>query len=334
MHTVEYPLVGASLRERGSHDALESLESSVVSLELGRLKAQVPAARESIGRHRWEQIVTPPADVVRSSQRDPRTVASRAYHKLHDMLRTCAIPPPRRSVHLCEAPGGFVQATEDVAPADWRWMALSLGAGAVPRPAAALLASERGRFIEADVFDVNSCMSHLDGSADLVTADGAIEMQHADLEREHLPLLLAQTRLVVRALRTGGDAIVKFFEAGQRDTLKWIAWMSRAFTSVSVIKPHGSRPTNSERYLVARGFESEPLPLDLDQFLVAVLWLKETRDALEDITRYQKKSLRVALDRTRELGDVRASFSRQLGVPAQEVASYRCPGTGASTSGR
>ena len=123
---------------------------------------------------------------------------SRAYHKLREILYTCALPPPRASVHLCEAPGGFVQAARDAAEGEgdgpaWRWRALSLagGDGGAPVPHPDVASDARGRFLEGDVLaaeadaGVRALLEHCAATpADLVTADGAVEMDHARLERD------------------------------------------------------------------------------------------------------------------------------------------------------
>jgi hypothetical protein len=91
-------------------------------------------------------------------------------------------------------------------------------------------------------------------AVDLVTADGAVEMDHGQLEDAHWPLLLAQTEVALRCLGPGGAYVVKFFEGYARDTTQaWIAALTHCFAAVSVIKPTSSRATNSERYLVCRG---------------------------------------------------------------------------------
>ena len=100
-----------------------------------------------------------------------------------------------------------------------------------------------------------------EGWASLVTADGAREMDHDRLEEEHLPLLHAQTDLGLACLAKGGVMLVKFFEGMDVRTQTWIALLTTRFDTVALIKPHTSRPTNSERYLIARGFGGDRTPL-------------------------------------------------------------------------
>jgi len=55
------------------------------------------------------------------------------------------------------------------------------------------LPREGGTFLEGDVLDVQKWKSTLPcGTACLVTADGALDMDHSQIEIEHLPLFLAQ----------------------------------------------------------------------------------------------------------------------------------------------
>jgi 23S rRNA U2552 (ribose-2'-O)-methylase RlmE/FtsJ len=256
MLAVEVPVTRAALSESAPAD---DEEAEAVVARLQRLKAFVPLAQERVGRRRWETAAQAPCATERFSR--GRRVISRAYHKMYEIHLSCALPLPETSVHLCESPGGFVQCLGDLlrigTPHElpWSWTAVSLPAGnGAPAPSTELLPVHRGRFLDGDVLGgLDACMAMLpEGGADLVTADGAAAMDHGHLEAEHLPLLVAETRLALHCLRPGGTFVVKFFEGLSHDTLAWMAWVTTRFRRVSVIKPTSSRPTNSERYLVCR----------------------------------------------------------------------------------
>ena len=133
--------------------------------------------------------------------------------KLKEIMTTCVIDAPSKSVHLCESPGGFVQATGDVAPCNWRWCALSLNTEGSPIPLYDLLPMDKGEFIDGDIMNFDFCKDSLEqGQAQLVTADGAHNVRHSSLESDHLPLLLAQTRVALYALAPHGTFVIKFFE--------------------------------------------------------------------------------------------------------------------------
>ena len=227
---------------------------------------------------------------------------SRAYHKMREIGLTCAAAA-RGVAHLCEAPGGFVQATAELAGDAWRWVGVSLVAAGAPAWA---VDDARGTFVAGSVFDP-ACAQAVaeagvgEGTADLVTGDGAVEMDHDRLEEEHWPLLVAQTEWALRFLRDGGCLVLKFFEGATPRTQAWLAWVSTCFTSVSVIRPRASRATNSERYLVARDKLSAECPADWDRVAPA---RARTADALRVLDR-------LADDQTRALEAAFATLAHQ-----------------------
>lgn len=297
MHSVEYPLSRAPIRTRQSADT--SVASRVTETAdirtLRHVKEQVPLAQRRLGGARWSRLVESvcarPNDAPQKKK-----VASRAYYKMREMLQTCAIESPRRSAHLCESPGGFVQAVGDAAVDGWTWKALSLNEPGSPLPCDELLPTDRGEFVSGNVFDLALCRTCFEESGyDLVTADGAHDVVHSTLEEDHLPLLVAQVRVAVHALAPHGTLVFKFFEGFQAQTLHLIALMTQMFDNVSVIKPSASRVTNSERYLVARDFEAHShtdVPDDLSTIVVASEWIRDTQEIMDSFARSQATTLR------------------------------------------
>jgi hypothetical protein len=110
---------------------------------------------------------------------------------------------------------------------------------------------------------------------DFVSADGAVAMDHSRIEEEHRPLALVQARLAFRCLRRGGVLVLKVFECLRPCTRDLIAQLTQCFESVSIIKPGSSRPTNSERYLVCRGFDGPDSSLDDREYVHAKGWTLE-----------------------------------------------------------
>lgn len=252
---------------------------------LARLKASVPAAIASVGRHRWHQLVDRSAPTVPL----PPHAISRAYAKLKEIMLTCALPLPSRSLHLGEAPGGFVQCVGDLVDqrggGAWRWLAVSLREG--PQFDEERLPMSRGSIRYADM------LVHGDGFGraefDLVTADGACEMNHDHLEAEHLLLFDAQCAIACGACAPGGTVVVKFYEGACADTLRVVAAVSRCFARLSVLKPRSSRAVNSERYLVGRDRLAHEV-YDAAAF-PAPAWLADTAQVLDELIADQIEAL-------------------------------------------
>lgn len=252
MLAVEVPIGRApvSFDDTNTPPSMEDTEECARARhELTRAKYRVPEARRRMGPRRWNAIVNAPGPMEKRNRE--KKVVNRAYHKMHEILLTCVLPPTTRSLHLCEAPGGFVQCiSEHLATKEWTWVLATLPvADPVPSPC---LPHDRGTVVLCDV--LNGVPDATDASFDLVTADGAVEMDHARLEESHRPLLVAQCCVAFRCLSKGGTFVVKFFEGLDQDTRRVIAWISNKFECTSIIKPTSSRCTNSERYLVCRRF--------------------------------------------------------------------------------
>ena len=255
MYAVEWPVLRASVRNPCSEGAVAPpLVSSSSALRLASARTRVPRVRAVYGARAWNIIVNPPFPSRLPSGRIP---VSRAYHKMVEMQRSCVLGPTSKTLFLCEAPGGFVQAVEDglARRPEWQWVAFSSGARNAPLPMYEHLPLGCGEFVMGDIMDAESASDLAQrGPFDLVTADGAILMDHDYLEQAHLPLFRRQVEVALCCLSKGGTLIVKFFEGNLRETRVCIAWLTTRFTQTSIIKPTASRPTNSERYIVARGF--------------------------------------------------------------------------------
>ena len=220
MFAVEWPLTRASLSNAPHSSIADSPTPRNDALE--ELKARVPFLKRRVGERAWSSHVD-----VRPIRPHPFPVASKAFYKMDEMFATCAIPLPERSLHLCEAPGGFVQATSHRAGTHLReWAATSLNTKDAPTAHEHALPVETGGFLsglphDSDVLR-DECRAEIvgrwAGRADLVTADGASHASHDDLERGHLPLFVAQVRTALPCLATGGTLVVKFFDGRETET--------------------------------------------------------------------------------------------------------------------
>tara|TARA_B110001452_G_scaffold215591_1_gene186778 strand:+ start:717 stop:1547 length:831 start_codon:yes stop_codon:yes gene_type:complete len=248
---------------------------------LALAKARVPEVRARVGMKRWNCIVHH-SSIIEQRNRQ-RTVINRAYHKMHEIAMSCVLPLVTSSVHLCEAPGGFVQCVADhlrTPSQNWSWCAVTLKHGISVDTA--YLPQDCGRFVFADVLEEEERVvmelraAFAEGTGvDLVTADGAVDMDHDRIEEEHLPLARAQARIALQCLKPGGTFVLKVFECLRVDTRDFISQLTHRFESVSIIKPTSSRRTNSERYLVCRAFNGTSQSIDEIEYVHAIAWNKE-----------------------------------------------------------
>lgn len=289
----EIPLPRASSRPIKENECIDDRSASARE-QLSQCKRRVPYVQSRIGYRRWGQIVNLPSAIERMNHK--RVVINRAYHKMHEIVLSCALRPVATSLHLCEAPGGFVQCTSDHMRSDtgWTWRAVTLRDG-VPLPPTTMSWND-GKFLFADVLTeddrVESEVAEVfPNGAEFITADGATSMQHDNIEEEHYPLAVAQVRIALRYIATNGVFVLKLFECLQPRTRDLIAALTQCFNSVSLIKPGSSRPTNSERYLVCRAFDGHTRTLDDVAYVHADGWMTEYTHIVHGLASQQTSAL-------------------------------------------
>ncbi len=173
---------------------------------------------------------------------------SRAAIKLSQIdLEYGLFRPGAVVVDLGASPGGWCQiAAERVAP-NGRVLAVDL------KPLAPLEGVEflRGDFTQSAV--QARLFESLGRPADVVVSDMAPHLsgQRSYDEARTLELARAALSFAVRALRTGGDFLVKVFQGTEYPG--FLREVGAHFEAVKGVKPKASTPTSPEVYVLARG---------------------------------------------------------------------------------
>jgi 23S rRNA U2552 (ribose-2'-O)-methylase RlmE/FtsJ len=237
---------------------------------------------------------------------------SRAYFKLVEIIRTCAIRANERSLHLCEAPGGFVQATigetkcTDI-------IATSRKFGGAPHFSTTILHADRVNLLKglpcgSDIMykecrdEIVACAQ----SSTLITADGAIDndTQPEIAEAMTATLIFHEIDTAVRCQKKGGTLVVKIFGLALDLTKECIAVLTTCYENVSIVKPFTSRAVNDERYIVCQNFLSPPtLPMIPDNphaFIESVArvdhdWMQNLQKIIHDMRMAQRTAIHTAL---------------------------------------
>jgi hypothetical protein len=100
-----------------------------------------------------------------------------------------------------------------------------------------------------------------DGSCDLVTADGGFDFSGDFNAQEGTSarLIAREAYAAIRLQRRGGTFVLKLFDVSQAPTMALLHALRSCYTDVRLVKPHTSRPANSEKYAVCTRFIG-PLP--------------------------------------------------------------------------
>ena len=238
-------------------------------VEVDDLKMKI----ESVKRHTWRNAVrftNPYEDVTRLCGNK----ISRAYFKIREVMKDYELEYENVdhlcTLHLCEGPGGFIHAMKDLRQKqnkelDWTGITLKNETNDPNVPdfvsdiemenvtygsdgTGDLTKVENVKYLE-------DYMSYK-GFAHLVTADGGFDVSndHCSQEDQSYKLLLCQAVAALQCQRLGGSFVMKAFDCYSNEMTELLYVLSIHYSQVFVTKPYSSRPCNSERYIVCKGF--------------------------------------------------------------------------------
>jgi hypothetical protein len=210
---------------------------------------------------------------------------SRSYFKMVEMLDLSQYLQQRvgrtaiRTAHVCEGPGGFIEAIYDVATKMGRQvrsthaMTLRSTKSHIPgwRRAQQFMnrhreirieygADNTGNILEpanrtAFVDQISKSASH-EHPVHIFTADGGFDFtsNYAAQESSIFHLLVASVHIGFSVLAPDGMFILKVFDIFAPATYQLLGYMASCFNRWTVYKPATSRPCNSEQYFIGVGF--------------------------------------------------------------------------------
>ena len=113
-----------------------------------------------------------------------------------------------------------------------------------------------GSLYDANVVDIYCKIVNERGGAHIVTADGGFDYSIDFNQQERLSYHLIFAEIVTALLvqRCGGHFVCKVFDIFDMFSLKCLYLLTFFYKSVEIVKPKTSRPANSEKYIVCKGF--------------------------------------------------------------------------------
>lgn len=247
-------------------------------------------------QHLWDYAkkITNPYELVYTFKKHniPKSLSiiqplSRSYYKMIEILNLTDFYNYRssktslRTAHVCEGPGGFIEAiydaasrtssTNKLAVASTHAMTLRSTQPHIPgwRKAQRFLQKNKQVKIEYGIdgtgnillkenreYFINSVMQQNPTGVHIFTADGGFDFTSNYLEQEAIifPLLLASIHIGFSVLSTNGLFVLKLFDYFETATLELIEFMACQFDKWTIYKPATSRPCNSEQYFIGMGF--------------------------------------------------------------------------------
>jgi 23S rRNA U2552 (ribose-2'-O)-methylase RlmE/FtsJ len=239
--------------------------------------------------HKWElakkMVNTYELVYTNGDERLPTPVCvyqplSRSYFKMIEMLevlqfyaQTAKNAQKLRTAHVAEGPGGFIQACIQQSEGRQKEvtatyaMTLKPTTSHVPgwKKATVFLFKHKqvkvlfGEDGTGDIYKVPNQQAFLtvaNPGVHLFTADGGFDfsVDYTQQEQKVFHLLVCSIRVGLQVLRSGGSFVLKLFDCETEHTqaLLWI--LGRHFDEWTLYKPAMTRPCNSERYFLGRGF--------------------------------------------------------------------------------
>lgn len=221
-------------------------------------------------------------------------IFSRAYFKLWEMLKELQVldkwkGQPIQIASLAEGPGGFIQAMIDFRnqqhEGSWKkdnYAAITLKSGqkgdgtldwSFPKSKTysdhlkatgykiALSYGETGTGDLTNLANIRHFAQVELGKTkcELVTADGGIELssdeEYSSQEVLNAKLFFSEILAALTVQKIEGTFVLKIYDIFYEITMQLITLLSAYYEQITIIKPRTSRPANSEKYIVCKGFK-------------------------------------------------------------------------------
>lgn len=201
---------------------------------------------------------------------------SRSYFKMIEILHHLNFfnrhkNPKLKTLHICEGPGGFMEAFTSMAEQQKRkiqacyGMTLKSTHQMIPGWRRATQFLQRNPHIHllygptrtGDIYEPanqTACREAVGLGAHLVTADGGFDFSddfHAQ-EKSMFRLLVCSALILIECVAYEGDVVLKFFDCNSRTTRDLLAILASCFQYWALYKPVTSRPCNSEWYFIGK----------------------------------------------------------------------------------
>jgi 23S rRNA U2552 (ribose-2'-O)-methylase RlmE/FtsJ len=269
----------------------EELEQNTVLVKIPEELANAKNKIETIGPpYLWDfaKKITNPYELVYTYKKEyiPTSVSiihplSRSFYKMIEILKLTDYFNWRqsrlslRTAHVCEGPGGFIEAIFDAAGrsklkiTSAHAMTLKSIQPHIPgwRRAQNFLNKNRQVRIEygadgtGDILKAENRQAYINsvlslGKVNIFTADGGFDFTDNYIAQEAsvFPLLCASISVGLSVLDVNGLFVLKIFDYFEDASMELLIYLISCFSRWTIYKPATSRPCNSEQYFIGIGY--------------------------------------------------------------------------------
>lgn len=196
---------------------------------------------------------------------------SRAFFKLWEILHDFSFELGDTSLHIAEAPGGFIQSFDFFCSKNniditkiYTTSLLNRTNKNIPTYSN-ILNNEKihinyGADGTGDIYNtlnITFLKNHIDSKIKFITADGGFnEDGNFNIKEQlHYKLFLSEIIIALQNQTYGGSFVIKFFDLYTYMSVDLLYILSEFYDSIHITKPLTSRPTNSEKYIICKGFK-------------------------------------------------------------------------------
>jgi 23S rRNA U2552 (ribose-2'-O)-methylase RlmE/FtsJ len=272
----------------------EELDTSVsVNVGLQELKLKI---EELDNTNEWEFLKrsSNPYELVFSQSQDSRIPPSisslrplsRSFFKMIEILgvldffkrhKSSIKKNTIRSSHVCEGPGGFIEALLYLSKKNKFTVENSCAMTLKPNKTnipgwkrayhflrkSPMVHIEYGQDDTGDIMVPANQIAFLTkthGKSHIFTADGGFDFSehYGTQEDEVFPLLVSSSIIGLQTMVKGGDFVLKVFDTELKSTQDLLAILAYCFDEWTLYKPALSRPCNAEKYFLGRGCRFVP----------------------------------------------------------------------------
>jgi 23S rRNA U2552 (ribose-2'-O)-methylase RlmE/FtsJ len=193
---------------------------------------------------------------------------SRSYFKLHEIVHDHDIILDGKLIFcMAESPGGFIKNILDNTSSTHVYAnSLSSPNRSIPSWNDAILKSNNVDILNGvdktgNICNINNINNIIEtigyNKCDIITADGGIDYSnnYNNQELDSYDLILSEIYLALNLQKCDGVFILKVFDIFYYNTIQLLYILHLFYDNVYIAKLDTSRPSNSEKYIVCKGFK-------------------------------------------------------------------------------